>query len=500
MTSHISDGLLHRLSDFVAARLGLHFPKERGRDLARGISSAAREFHFNDAESCVRWLLSSTLTRSQIEILASHLTVGETYFFRESGGLDALRDSILPELIRLRRKGDKHLRIWSVACSTGEEPYTLAILLDKLLPDIAAWQVTILATDINPHSLQKASGGVYGEWSFRGTPRWVREKYFERTEGNRFAISPRIKEMVTFAYLNLVEDAYPSLSNNTTGMDVILCRNVLMYFTPGQAGKVIRQLNLSLADGGWLVVSPVDVSQLPSSCFAPVYFPRAILHKKVGQQPRATETILCIPGGGPGLRPPSAPETPAAAGPEIVAAPSAAGHLVAEVGAYPIPEEEALMLYEQGHYGDAADKLLVLAARGHVDSHALALLARAYANLGKVGEAFEWCEKALAADKENPGLHYLSATILQEQGRGGEAAASLRRALYLDQDFVLAHFALGNLTRRQGRAKESVKHFQNALALLRSHDREEVLPESEGITAGRLTEIISSTLHGGTLA
>lgn len=495
MTSHISDSLLHQLSEFVATRTGLHFPRERWRDLARRIGSAAREFDFKDSESCARWLLSSPLTQNQIEILASHLTVGETYFFREMNGLDILRDRILPELIYSRKKSDQHLRIWSAACSTGEEPYTLAILLDKLLPDINEWQITISATDINPRSLRKASEGVYSEWSLRSTPQWVREKYFERKKGDRFEISPRIKGMVTFSYLNLVEDAYPSLSNNTNGMDVILCRNVLMYFAPGQAGKVIRHLNLSLVNGGWLVVSPVDVSQALSSRFVPVNFPGATLYKKDSKQPRKAESQPYRPEGEPEFfsHPPlaslTAPES------EIVSPPETAGNLPLEANERPAPYEAALALYGQGRFPEAAAKILEFVTLDGGDAKALALLARAYANQGQLAEAVGWCERAIAADKMSAGPHYLLATILQEQGRIGEAVASLKRALYLDHDFVLAHFALGNLTRQQGKAKESEKHFQNALSILRGCEQEEVLSESEGITAGRLTEIISSTIY-----
>lgn len=493
MTSHISETLLHQLSEFVAARTGLHFPRERWRDLVRGIDSAARELHYKDAESYIRGLLSSSVTTNQIETLTCQLTIGETYFFREMNSLQVLADSILPELIRARVKGDKHLRIWSAACSTGEEPYTLAILLDKLLPDIDKWQITISATDINPRSLRRAAEGVYGEWAFRSTPRWIREKYFKKTKGNRFEVSPRIKEMVTFSYLNLVEDAYPSLSNNTNGMDVILCRNALMYFTQEQAGKVIRHLNLSLVNGGWFIVSPVDVSQVLSSYFAPVNFPAVTLYRKDGHQPRAMGAPSFRLEVEPELLSPLPPDTLTAPAPEVVSPLGTVEHLWLEVDERPTPGEEARALYEQGYYEEAADKLLELIALNQGNNaNALALLARAYANQGKLAEAFEWGEKAVAADKASPGLHYLLATILQEQDRAGEAVAALKRALYLDHDFVLAHFALGNITRQQNKAKESEKHFQNALALLRSYEQEDVLPESEGITAGRLREIIQA--------
>jgi chemotaxis protein methyltransferase CheR len=127
------------------------------------------------------------------------------------------------------------------------------------------------------------------------------------------------------------------------------------------------------------------------------------------------------------------------------------------------------------------------------NAQVLAQLARVDANQGHLAGALAWCEKALAADKLNPGYHYLLATILQERGQTTESMQSLQRALYLDQHFVLAHFALGTLTRRQGRLKESHKHFANALALLNAYGQDEILPESEGMTAGRLREIIRST-------
>lgn len=118
--------------------------------------------------------------------------------------------------------------------------------------------------------------------------------------------------------------------------------------------------------------------------------------------------------------------------------------------------------------------------------------ARTCANQGKLAEAIEWCEKAIAADKLDPASHYLLATIRQEQGHGGAAAQSLKRALYLDPEFVLAHFALGNLCLSQGRHRDAERHFGNALALLRVRPHAEILPESDGLTAGRLIEIVMS--------
>lgn len=500
MNSNLSDHLLSELSEFIVSKIGLHFPKERWRDLERGIGSVAREFGFDNAERYVQQLLSSPLTRNQIEILASHFTVGETYFFREKKIFEILEENILPELIRSRWEGDKRLRIWSAGCATGEEAYSFAILLNKMLPDLKNWNITILATDINPRFLNKATHGIYSEWSFRGCPPSIKGRYFKRKEENCYEILSYIKRMVTVSYLNLAEDTYPSLLNNTNAMDIIFCRNVLMYFAPEYAEKVIQNLYRSLLGGGWLIVSPSETSHILFSQFATVNFPEVILYKKDSKKSRGepqpplfydTTEIFPQPFLGPAIQPE----------PEFsFAEPSGSSALKAEDlksdELQPTPFAEATVLYEQGRYAETAEKLLARFQDHQDKSKAICLLARALANQGRLAEALEWCEKAISADRLNPMLYYLHATILEEQGLMDKAMRSMKRVLYLDQNFALAHFALGNLALRLEKSIESKKHFKNALSLLNTYRQEDALPESDGITVGRLMEIISSQLSG----
>lgn len=455
MRRALPDSLLSGLSEFVASRLGLHFPKERWRDLERGIAAAARDFDLPDAEACARWLLSAAPARNQIEILASHLTVGETYFFREPRSFEILERHILPEIIRSRAGAERRLRIWSVGCATGEEPYSIAMLLDRLIPDPGEWNVTILATDINPRFLGKAAEGVYGAWSFRGTPDWIRERYFKTRRDGRFELDPRIRKRVTFSYLNLAEDAYPSLADNTNAIDVILCRNVLMYFAAERVAKVADGLHRCILDGGWLIVSPAETSNVLFPQFATVNFPGTVLYRKAahaGPRPVFGQQVS--------LREEPSPQA-------SVAPPEP---LVQDIPVPREPPRETIREEEPGPGGRA----------------------RSCANEGRLAEAAEWCEQAIAADKLNPAHHYLLANIRREQGQSDVAARSLKHALYLDPDFVLAHFALGNLRLSQGRRREAERHFENALVLLRSRPQDEILPESEGLTAGRLGEIIAS--------
>lgn len=452
------DLLLAQLSEFLAGQIGLHFPQERYGDLLRGIGAAARELGHASVEACIHWLLASPLSRRQVEILASHLTVGETYFFRETRSFEIFEERVLSDLIRARGDAERRLRIWSAGCCTGEEPYSIAMLLDRLIPDIEEWNITILATDINPEFLRKAAEGVYGDWSFRGTPAWLRDRYFRRKKNGRFEIRSPLRKRVTFSYLNLADDAYPSLSNNTNAMDVIFCRNVLMYFTPAQAKKVADKLHRSLVDGGWLMVSPTETSNSLFSRFSAVGFPGAVLYRKAaGTEPR----VIATGHPAPFPLPASLPLNPFVQEAAWSMAPEEAPPEPVRPGAAP---------------GDAP----------YLEE------ARACANRGELAEAAECCEKAIAADKLNPACHYLLAAIQQELGQHDGAVQSLMRALYLDADFVLAHFALGNLRLARGRRREAERHFDTALSLSRAYPRDEVLPESDGLTAGRLGEIIAS--------
>lgn len=472
----LPDALLSQLSELLESRMGLHFPRERWRDMERGLAAASHDGGYANTETFVRGLLSSPLTQPRIEALASHLTVGETYFFRERESLDILERQLVPELLRARSPSQRHLRIWSAGCCTGEEPYSIAMLLNRLLPD-AHRNLTILATDINPRALRKAAEGVYGAWSFRDTPNGLREQYFGRRQDGRFEIVPRIRRMVSFSYLNLADDAYPALVTGTTAMDVIFCRNVLMYFTRDGARRVVDKLYRSLVGGGWLITSPAETSNLKGSDFTPVEFPGAFLYRKPSETRHWAAAVgherpWPVPEGAePDTPAPSAPEPPA---PVATALPAFALETLPEVGG-PLDKQPA-----------------VSASSGREERGTPQRNARVCADEGRLAEAIAWCEQAIAADKLNPAHHYLLAAICQERGERDAAERALGRALFLEPEFALAHFALGNLCMGAGRQREARRHFANALTVLNAYPSDALLPESEGLTASRLAEIIAA--------
>lgn len=466
----LPDSVYHQVTGFVNTRMGLHFPIERRSDLERGLHAAAQNAKYRQVEDYVAWLLSTPLSKLQIEELAGYLTIGETYFFRNPEQFTVLEQQTLPELIRLKQHDEKRIRIWCAGCSTGEEPYSVAISLRRVIPDIANWRITILATDINGRFLRQAEDACYTEWSFRNAPPWLKDGYFRRHGEGRWKLNAAIRDMVVFEHLNLAEDPYPSLVNNTSAMDIIFCRNVLIYFDAPHARRVASGFHRSLLETGWIFVGPTDTFIYQETEFGSAEEACITCYRR--RTPKH-----------PHVHPPAHKTPPA----QTVSSPD--------------PCKHALALYHKGQYEEAithlAAELETLEEKPLLASQAaqaMALLARLYANLGRLKDSLDWCNQAISIDKVNPRYHYLLATILQERGVLSEAREALKRTLFLDQKFIIAQFALGNIWRAEGKTVEARRHFKNALGLLKSHARNDVLPESDGLSAGRLEELIISVL------
>lgn len=438
----------------IATRLGLDFPENRRRDLEQGFLRAFCASSITQPEQYLNWLTTLPDGSPEWWRLAGHLTVGETYFFRDHSCFEALEQQVLPSIIASRRaEGVLRLRLWSAGCATGEEAYSLAILADRLLPDRSDWVVTILATDINPDALEKAQRAVYREWAFRATPEWLRSLYLRRRGAEAFEVDPTIREMVAFAPLNLAGEGYPSLVTNTGAMDLILCRNVLMYFTPDAQQATVARLQRALVTGGWLVVSPVEASAELLSPLVPVNFPGATAYRKESH-PQAT------------------PQTE----PKLFNLP-----------AYEAPADEPEPAVPHAPHEQRAE---VPPASPADLQHAKVL-----ADQGKLEDAVRLCESVLAQDRLDHEAYFLLAAIAQERGEVMAALEALRRVVYLAPDFASAHFLLGSILLRQGQHKQGLRSMETVVRLLSALPCDEEMPGSDGLMAGRLLETARAYLE-----
>jgi chemotaxis protein methyltransferase CheR len=294
-----------------------------------------------------------------------------------------------------------------------------------------------------------------------------------------------------------MDDAYPSLLNGTHAVDVIFCRNVLMYFTPEAMKKVVARLHRSLAPEGWLIVSPTETSCDLFSEFTAISFGDATLYQKPAAGSRISVTLPAVDDETFGVQVAQGTVVPdeLTTASNDVANQDAPGNQAdpATSSNY----DQAVVAYEQGRFQDAEHALVAAISESPDVPSALLLLARVHANQRKLTTALTWCDKAIAADKMVASAYYLRSTILQEQGALPDALVALKQAVYVEPDFVLGHFTLGNIALKQRKLKESEKHFENALLLMARYGPEDFVPEAEGLSVGGLRQMIASSTSRG---
>jgi len=195
------------------------------------------------------------LDDEEYEKLFEALTINLSYFFRDGTTFEALRDKVLKPLLQEKaRRGSRLVRVWSAGCASGEEPYSIAILFHELLgADLKNWYISIRATDLDARALAKAKRGIYGKFSFRGTdPGYIR-RYFIPFSDREYALKPEIKAMVKFEQRDLITDPPPRC------LDLIFCRNVLIYFSREQQERLFAIFHEALNERGYLVIGKTEV-------------------------------------------------------------------------------------------------------------------------------------------------------------------------------------------------------------------------------------------------
>ncbi len=489
-----------RFRELVAEKSGLELRDNNRANLERAITQALADTGCRTADTLYCLLADKDRGRVPLESFIASLTIGETHFFRNRAQFDALREHILPELIEARRNV-RRLRVWSAGCASGEEPYSVAMLIRQLVPNLAAWNVTVLATDINPRAMDKARRGIYGQWSFREVDPEIEKTYFRR-KGSERELAPEIREMVTFRYLNLVDDVYPSLLTNTVGMDIIMCRNVLIYFRRATITRVVERLHRALAPDGWLLVGTAEPPQaIAGSLFTAQHFPGTVAHRPArGTEAGPFASVERSRGEDVWPEPmaPAASEEAGVVPPSDKARPSATKTRPSarnEVAAAQRPEEAPVAPAEpDGREDGSLERLKSQAEADPANALAAYQVAKIYASRLELDAAEYWVGVAIARDPMLAQAHYLHGIIFQERGLADPAVVALRRSICADSRFVLGHFALGTLLRGRGQTARAQKAFANVSALLGGRDRKELVPEGDGLTVGRLLELVSLQL------
>jgi len=502
-STELSDELYARFRDLVLARCGLYYPERKRADLAHKLGMVLES---SNCRTLAELYADAFAGGASWEAILAQLTIGETYFFRNEAQFDALRRHVLPELLA-RRAMVRTLRLWSAGCATGEEPYSLAIVLNELLPPDHSWNVSILATDINPHFLARAGEALYGNWSFRQTPNEVRDRYWSAEQG-RWRLRPDIRRMVSFVRINLAEPSYPAITNGTSAMDIILCRNVTIYFDEVTIRQVVERFYNALTPGGWLIVGHAEPQASVYRQFEVHNFPSAVLYRK----PLDAPLFSVVPAGrmfDPSAQsipqPPTAPE-PGSERKELHtpdrSRPDASQPAVSTMP--PGPQQQSddanrwntILVQLARNEKFAAEELLIQLLRGDpTHLQARTMLGRLYADRADWPRARQQCEAALEQNPLYIPAHYLLAQICEHQGQLDTALAAYRRTVYLDHGFVPGMLGMANVWRGLGRPANAQRYYRNALKYLGEVPPTTTIPEADGASAGELVMFIARELE-----
>ncbi len=473
-----------RFRDYLVAFSGLHFEHRNVKVLERGLQSRMLALKISTFGDYYRYLLRYGEKRHELQKLLQYLTVGETYFFRYQPHFSALQKFLLTEVATDRKR---RLRLWSAGCSTGEEPYSLAMLVMETLPDWRNRDIRILATDINNRALKRARDGVYGPWSMRTADERYLNRFFERV-GKSYVLNEQVKSLVEFSHLNLQTDEFPTPDRPFRDLDAIFCRNVMIYFTFATMKKVVEKFAASLIPGGHLFLGHAETLSHISSQFERHSLEGGFYYRKktAGAAPKREDaasagarrhertTIQPAPVKHPPVKTAPAKTVPASAPVKSAVSP-----------VEPAPEElyqSALTLFDAENFTQASRLLDEVLSRqpGHVG----ALVTRGFilANNGRFEEALEVCRQALVIDDLFPETYFLKGLILDMNDRLPEAKEEYRKAILLKTDFVMPHYNLGRLFFRLEKVKEGLRELRNSLKILEKDNEESIIPYSGGLS------------------
>lgn len=435
---------LQRLAARIVARTGLHYYADK-MDLLEMVLLLRME-----ASSCacameyLSLLSDDAAGEAEWRALESALTIGETFFFRYAEQFHALERTILPDLIT-RLRPLRTIRIWSIGCSNGAEPYSLAILLHRMLRarGEADWTVDILGTDLSEQALERARRAEYGAWSLRDVGASERRQWFRPAPcGRHWVLRDVYRRMVRFEYGNIMD--LSSGGGPAGPFDLILCRNVLIYFEAARALELVRAMAERLSPPGWLLLGHSDPIGECGEFLEMVTFAGTVAFRAAGSRHGPVVPRRWEPAPLSDLR-------------------------------FAAPEPFRRVRERAPDLVAGADAGL---ARAEV---------RALADRGALTEARASCCAALAVHPLDAGLHFLSA-VLAEDGLAAED--EFRRTLYLDREHVMAHVHLARLLRDAGRADEAERMLRQARTLLGRLAPDAPVADGSGLTVAGLLRLV----------
>lgn len=436
--------LLERFERLLHRWAGQWFPESRRGELGRALRRAAeRAGHGSDLAGFLA-VLDAEPNAALKDLVVQEVLVNETYFFRDAALWEGIEKEVLLDLVQ-RRAATKNLRIWSAGCSTGEEPYSVAMLLRASIPRLDEWTVHLLATDLSEAALERARMAVYGKRALRELDRERWGSWFE-THGPTVRVTEPVRRLVHFRRHNLIASDYPGPLTNR--MDLILCRNVLIYLDREAVARSIGRFAECLRPGGWLILAPTEVPlEPPAGMLLTQLKSGPMVLRREGEG--ASAPARPRPRTESGARPATPPVRPTPTAPPplpLVKAPPPPPPPA------PVPQK---LLDEARH---AADR-------------------------GELAVALSRATACVEASPVAPAGWVLLGTVQEELGLVDDAVESLRRALYLDSGLAVAYLQLARVQLAKG-DPGTLRSLANFRKIVEASPAGELLPEGHGLTVG----------------
>lgn len=451
---------LQRILRTLSDRAGLSFSPGRREEVEKAALSLAPADGPESLQS-----IAAKLETGELDVLplVDQLTVGETYFFRHPEQFEFLRGTVLPSLTT--SMNGERLRFWSAGCASGEEAYSLAILLQE---EGLAGRSEIIATDISRRALERARAASYNAWSFRGCEASFISRHFEHTAG-RYLLTAPVRRAVTFRELNFATGPGKWQMAAPRDVHVIFMRNVLIYFDEATVRLVAQRLFESLTPGGWLIAAASDPLLARYAPFetevheAGVFCRRPLTEAPFAAEPLSSAVLSELPPQGGEIGSMSVSSPP----PRVVE-----HELSPDQGSNLTPSSSASDVVDDAE----AEILLLRAAIGTTPPEKLR-------------------DVAAAMVERHPRvveLQFMNAVILMNQERDAEAMEAFRRVIYLQRELALAHVLLAVLLRRNGRESETSLALRNAARICDDRPADEPVPLGDGEVYGSLRSTIAA--------
>jgi len=494
----------------VAARLGLYFEDSKLDFLADVLRKRMENSECHQFAAYRKRISSFADERSEIRALAEELTVGETYFFRYTEHFRAFAELVLPN--RIQARGLNHqLRILSAACASGEEPYSLAILIRERFPELESWDIRILGFDVNPSMVRKALRAKYSPWSLRETPESLQLKYFSG-QGRDFQLDKAIRSAVTFEERNLAVDDPLFWQRDT--FDAVFCRNVTMYLTMDVTRSVIARIAQSLAPGGYLFLGHAETLRAVSDEFhlrhthETFYYQRRDASEHMRALPlevadscsfQRTHAELVEPNDSwfSAIRLASERITSLTHEKNEATAIVSASAYSPTSSSQPAAWDRtaAIELLRRERFSEAMELLCALPAESQTDPDTQLLIAVLLTNRGDLPEAEKVCRNVLNLDELNAGAHYLMALCREHAGDRDGAVRHDQTAAYLDPAFAMPRLHLGLVAKRSVDMETARRELGRALSLLDREEASRILLFGGGFTREALVELCRTELR-----